>query len=260
MFRRVLVFTDLSGERSGPGDWYGPFLVPGGETRFEVLPRRRSERGRAVELALRHGADLVLVVAKVRRSAWGVASRMPVPAWVLSPPQDHPPPRHGIRRVVAPVDGCEAVERVVRAAGSLPASPDLETILLHRVERVPCFMPPAAPGYLPQMVFFSGDPDSGLAHRVEELQRGDPRLRLILFEGALVPGILERARNLRPDAILVPVERREWWRRLPFGSIARCVVLACELPVLLLPSAGARKRDAGQGAQDLSPPEKFGAP
>ena len=166
-----------------------------------------------------------------------------------------------MKRILVPVDFSPALEGVLALARQIARAFDAEIHLLHvrEIAAVPVF--PAAtigypgigmpevgmPGGLPvDSVGLTADlPETKRRSRLEELQdeltRSGQRAFTHEREGAVVEQILEAAREISADLIVMGSHGHGSVYNLLVGSVTEGVLKAGERPVLLVPSLKAEK-------------------
>jgi nucleotide-binding universal stress UspA family protein len=162
-----------------------------------------------------------------------------VPLLLLRPPREGAAPTFALRRLVAPVDGSPTAEAALPVAEDLARHLGVPLVLLRVVE--------------PIDLAFGADPYGGAyvdqARILEELRKAAEgylatlaarlRGRGIVVEtlapvGAAVDTILGVAREDPASLLVLGTHGRTGWRAVALGSVARRVVLAAEVPVLVV--------------------------
>ncbi len=212
-------------------------VVAAGEPAAEIVRHAEREQIDMIALAT-HGRT------GVRRWLHGsvaeaVLLTAAVPLLLLRPPREGAPPAFALRRLVAPVDGSSTAEAALPVAEDLARRLGVPLVLLRVVE--------------PIDLAFGADPYGGAyvdqARILEELRKAAEgylatlaarlRPRGIVVEtlaavGAAVDTILTAAQQHPASLLVLGTHGRTGWRAVALGSVARRVVLAAEVPVLVV--------------------------
>jgi universal stress protein A len=162
-----------------------------------------------------------------------------------------------IKRILVPIDLADPVSPALDFAIRLAQEHAAEVTLLHVVE---LFYLPApgdmyGPGSNMERVFreFEHSARDRLTRLAARLKR-PAGLRLLVRRGAAHRVIVETAKRLRADLIVMPTHGRTGWAHAILGSVAEKVVRGATCPVLTLPGgrpvrARAHHRSSAEGAR-----------
>ena len=143
-----------------------------------------------------------------------------------------------IGRIVCPVDFSEGSRRALERAAVLARWYEAELVALHAVPLVPALFP-LAPG-VSHATLEPFDVEA-MARELETFTAGlaakTPRLQLMVRSGAAAPVILDLARELEADLLVLGTHGHSGFRRLRLGSVAEKVVREAPCPVLTVPGA-----------------------
>jgi nucleotide-binding universal stress UspA family protein len=192
------------------------------------------------------GATLLVVQRDYGSSLWrsgGVVNHLarqsPVPVLILSRRATPERDKHGLSRILTPVDFSIASAVALKTAVDLSRRHGARVTLVHALTEVP------------RQMVFSGSQAWGVVRRVPaELEGAANRLRrkAAMFgvrdvDTAVATGdadraILEAASRVDPDLIVMGISRRAWLDRVLFGSTLRRVLRRATVPVLVIPVIG----------------------
>jgi nucleotide-binding universal stress UspA family protein len=143
-----------------------------------------------------------------------------------------------IGRIVCPVDFSEFSRRALDRAAVLARWYEAELVALHATPLVPVDFP-LAPGVSPATLApFDVEAMAGeLRAFSAEVAARCPRLRLIVRSGPPAPVILDLARGLGADLLVIGTHGRSGFRKLVLGSVAEKVMDKAPCPVLTVPYA-----------------------
>lgn len=141
----------------------------------------------------------------------------------------------GLTRILVPLDGSVLAEAAITKAIEL-ADPATTTLILLRVAES------HVPGYAPYAMDSEArvEAERYLAH-VEERLKGAPVARVTrsVWFGHAAAGIVEAARLMSVDLIVLSTHGRSGLGRLVLGSVAEAVLRGTHVPVLVVRDATA---------------------
>lgn len=142
-----------------------------------------------------------------------------------------------MRRVLASVDFSELTQPVVKQAGEIAKNADAELWLLHVAPPEPDFaghqlMRKVVEGEVPKKL---GEQHQRLKELERELLERGVRVRTLLVQGEPVACILEEARILDVDCIVLGSHGRGALYRTFVGSVCEGVLRDSPCPLLILP-------------------------
>jgi len=145
--------------------------------------------------------------------------------------------RHAMKltRILVPLDGSALAEAALPDAASL-AGAESELILVRAAEArtIPGGDPVEAQV---KVVRVAEEYLAGVAARLES--RGSPSVKTTVWYGPAASAIVDAARLLRADLIVMSTHGRSGLGRLVLGSVAESVLRGTTTPILLLHSDGA---------------------
>lgn len=147
-----------------------------------------------------------------------------------------------LKNVLVPLDGSEVAERALQYARQI-ADPEGGKITLLTALDVPEYTMMA---YYPTVVAYEGSAENitekmmpqakdYLAHTSETLQREGFHVKSEAIIGEPASVIVERARELGVDAIVMSTHGRSGISRWLFGSVASKVLESAQCPVFIVP-------------------------
>jgi universal stress protein A len=155
-----------------------------------------------------------------------------------------------IKRILAPTDLSEASIPAEKVAADLARTLDAEIVLLFCAEPVG----PTSILTASEVASFLEEQDKAeraeLERRALRLARRGPRVRGSVVGGIAAQAIVETARRLRADLIVIGTHGRTGLSRFMIGSVAERVVRTAPCPVLTVRSRPAQRlrRSIGGGS------------
>lgn len=184
-------------------------------------------------------ADLIAMTTHARRGlshllmgsvAEAVVRSTPRPVLLTRPGLEHP--RRPLERILVAVDGTEKSHVACAAARALAEVSGAEVVLLQVMvplvlgDPVTGFTPIGVPEPLP-------DPAAALEDLARRFREGGLSARAVVAHGAAADRILEAARAISADLIVLSTAGRRGLSRIMLGSVAENVVRRMDRPVLL---------------------------
>ena len=150
------------------------------------------------------------------------------------------------KRILVPVDGSPTAAKGLQAAIKLARENRAKLLLLHVVEEYSAFIAPevgASLGPILDSLRLVGR--RTLARIARSVGKSGVKPQSVLVEnfgGRVADTIVQQARRLRADLIVMGTHGRRGVNRVLLGSDAELVVRYSPVPVLLVPASGRRKR------------------
>ncbi len=152
-----------------------------------------------------------------------------------------------ISRVLIALDYNPTAQKVAEAGYSISKSMKSETILLHVITD-PVFY--STSGYSPIMGFngfmdmspvqldsVDGLKNASLQYLEKSREHlGDKRIETIVKEGDFADSILETAREMHADLIVIGSHSRKWLENIVMGSVTEKVLHHTTIPLLIVPT------------------------
>lgn len=139
----------------------------------------------------------------------------------------------GLQRILVATDFSEGAQRAVRRATRLPLAADATIHILHvlpepgwRSQRIDAFLRRSARKVLAGV--------AAQASRMAKVNLSGVRITSALVQGKPSAGIVQRARGMKADLIVVGRHGQRSFRRLLIGSTAQRVVQRSDAPVLIV--------------------------
>jgi len=157
-----------------------------------------------------------------------------------------------IRKVLVAVDYDPTAQKVAEAAYSMAKAMNAEVTLLHVISD-PIFY--SSPEYSPIMGLTDSMGSLGLLRldSIEELKKvsqhfldkfklhlGDEAIQTIIVEGDYAEVILNTAKKIHADVIVMGSHSRKWLENIVMGSVTREVLNNTTIPLFIIPT---KKRD-----------------
>jgi nucleotide-binding universal stress UspA family protein len=150
------------------------------------------------------------------------------------------------KRILVPVDGSPTAAKGMQAAIRLARENRGKLLLLHVVEEYTAFIAPevgASLGPILDSLRLSGKRTLARIARSAAKSGAKPQSVLVEnFGGRVADTIVQQARRLRADLIVMGTHGRRGVNRVLLGSDAELVVRSSPVPVLLVPASGRRSR------------------
>ena len=150
------------------------------------------------------------------------------------------------KRILVPVDGSPTAAKGLQAAIRLARENRAKLLLLHVVEEYTAFIAPevgASLGPILDSLRLTGK--RTLARIAQSASKSGAKPQSVLVEnfgGRVADTIVQQARRLRADLIVMGTHGRRGVNRVLLGSDAELVVRYSRVPVLLVPASGRRSR------------------
>ncbi len=150
------------------------------------------------------------------------------------------------KRILVPVDGSPTAAKGMKAAIRLARENRGKLLLLHVVEEYSAFISPevgVSLGPILDSLRLVGRRTLARIARSAAKSGAKPQSVLVEnFGGRVADTIVQQARRLRADLIVMGTHGRRGVNRVLLGSDAELVVRYSPVPVLLVPASGRRKR------------------
>ena len=149
------------------------------------------------------------------------------------------------KRILVPVDGSPTAAQGMKAAIKLARENRGKLLLLHVVEEYTAFIAPevgASLGPILDSLRLAGK--RTLARIARSAGKSGVKPQAVLIEnfgGRVADTIVQQARRLRADLIVMGTHGRRGVSRVLLGRDAELVVRSSPVPVLLIPAAGRRR-------------------
>jgi nucleotide-binding universal stress UspA family protein len=152
-----------------------------------------------------------------------------------------------IKKVLIALDYNPTAQKVAETGFSLGKSLGAEIVLLHVIS-YPLFYP--APEYSPIMGF-NGYMDmgqeqkdsieglkesSGLFLEKSKIHLGDENIKILVKSGDFADTILETAKELGSDIIIMGSHSRKWLENIVMGSVTEKVLHHTTIPLIIIPT------------------------
>jgi nucleotide-binding universal stress UspA family protein len=158
-----------------------------------------------------------------------------------------------VKKVLITLDYNPTAQKVAEAGFSLAKSMDAEVILLHVISD-PMFY--ASSGYSPIMGFngyidmASMPLDSADDLKKASLQYlkkskkhlGDENIKTVVVEGDFAEAILQAAKELHVDLIVMGSHSRRWLEQILLGSVTEKVLHHTKIPLFIIPTKGLKSK------------------
>jgi len=142
-----------------------------------------------------------------------------------------------IKKVLIALDYDETSQKVAETGFSLAQTMNAETILLHVISENPAY-------YSSNMYMLEWNMDimSDLKSSTREFldktkkQLGNETIKTVVKEGIIADTILETAKKLNADIIVMGSHSRKWLENIILGSSAETVLKKTTLPLFVVPT------------------------
>ena len=142
-----------------------------------------------------------------------------------------------IQKVLIAMDYDETSQKVAEVGFSMAKAMNAEIILLHVISEQPIYY--STYTYMRELrVDILGDLKKSTQIFLDKTKKylGDESIKTILKEGAIAETILETAKELKVDVIVMGSHSRKWLENIIMGSEAENVLKKTILPLFIVPT------------------------
>jgi nucleotide-binding universal stress UspA family protein len=142
-----------------------------------------------------------------------------------------------IQRVLIAMDYDETSQKVAETGFSLATAMHAETILLHVISEQPVYY--STYTYMRELqVDILGDLKKSTQAFLDKTKKhlGDESIKTVLKEGEISTAILETAKELKADVIIMGSHSRKWLENILLGSEAVAVLKKTTIPLYIVPT------------------------
>ena len=142
-----------------------------------------------------------------------------------------------IKRVLIAMDYDETSQKVAEVGFSIAKAMNAETILLHVISEQPVYY--STYTYMRELsVDIVGDLKKSTQHFLDKAKKhlGDETIQTVLKEGEIAFSILETAKELNVDIIVMGSHSRKWLESIIMGSEAKDVLKNTTIPLFIVPT------------------------
>ena len=142
-----------------------------------------------------------------------------------------------INKVLIAMDYDETSQKVAEAGFSLATAMNAETILMHVISEQPVYY--SAYTYMRELrVDVLGDLKKTTQNFLNKAKKhlGDESINTILKEGEIGDSILNTAREIKADVIVMGSHSRKWLENIILGSEAEKVLKMTTIPLFIVPT------------------------
>jgi nucleotide-binding universal stress UspA family protein len=142
-----------------------------------------------------------------------------------------------IQKVLIAMDYDETSQKVAEVGFSLAKAMNAETILLHVISEQPVYY--STYTYMRELrVDILGDLKKSTQEFLDKSKKylGDDSIKTILKEGEIAETILNTAKELKADVIVMGSHSRKWLENIILGSEAEDVLKKTTIPLFIVPT------------------------
>ena len=142
-----------------------------------------------------------------------------------------------IKKVLIAMDYDQTSQKVAEVGYSLAKAMNAEIVLLHVISELPVYY--SAYTYMRELrVDILGDLLKSTQAFLEKTKKylGDDSIKTVLKKGAIAETILETAKELKVDVIVMGSHSRKWLENIILGSEAADVLKKSTLPLFIVPT------------------------
>ena len=142
-----------------------------------------------------------------------------------------------IQKVLIALDYDETSQKVAEVGFSMAKAMNAETILLHVISEQPVYY--STYTYMRELrVDIIGDLKKSTQEFLDKSKRylGDDSIKTILKEGDIAETILNTAKELKADVIVMGSHSRKWLENIILGSEAEEVLKKTTVPLFIIPT------------------------
>ena len=142
-----------------------------------------------------------------------------------------------IQKVLIAMDYDETSQKVAEVGFSMAKAMNAETILLHVISEQPVYY--STYTYMRELrVDILGDLKKSTQEFLDKSKKylGDDSIKTILKEGEIAETILNTAKELKVDVIVMGSHSRKWLENIILGSEAEDVLKKTTIPLFIIPT------------------------
>ena len=142
-----------------------------------------------------------------------------------------------IQKVLIAMDYDETSQKVAEVGFSMAKAMNAETILLHVISEQPVYY--STYTYMRELrVDILGDLKKSTQEFLDKTKKhlGDDSIKTILKEGEIAETILNTAKELKVDVIVMGSHSRKWLENIILGSEAEDVLKKTTIPLFIIPT------------------------
>ena len=142
-----------------------------------------------------------------------------------------------IKKVLIAIDYDETSQKVAEQGFSMAQAMNAETILLHVISEQPVYYSGYA--YMRELrVDFYDNLEDSTQKFLDKTKHdlGDKTIQTIIKEGDTAELILESAKKLKADIIVIGTHSRKWMENILMGSVAENVLRHTTIPLFIIPT------------------------
>ena len=142
-----------------------------------------------------------------------------------------------IKKVLIAIDYDETSQKVAEQGFSMAQAMNAETILLHVISEQPVYY--STYTYMRELrVDILGDLKISTQKFLDKTKKylGDDSIKTILKEGEIAETILNTAKELKVDVIVMGSHSRKWLENIILGSEAEDVLKKTTIPLFIIPT------------------------
>ena len=142
-----------------------------------------------------------------------------------------------IQKVLIAMDYDETSKKVAEVGFSMAKAMNAETILLHVISEQPVYY--STYTYMRELrVDMMGDLKKSTQAFLDKTKKylGDESIKTLLKEGPIADTILETAKELKVDVIIMGSHSRKWLENIILGSEAEVVLKKKTIPLFIVPT------------------------
>jgi len=142
-----------------------------------------------------------------------------------------------MKKVLIAIDYDQTAQKVANEGYSLARDMNAEVILLHVISN-PVLYYSSYMVLTPVQINSVGDLKAVAQKFLEKMKHdlGDEAIQTIIKEGDTAESILETAKKLKADIIVIGTHSRKWLENILMGSVAENVLRHATLPLFIIPT------------------------
>lgn len=141
-----------------------------------------------------------------------------------------------IKKVLIAIDYDKSAEIVAEAGYTLAKAMNAETILLHVMHERPTYYT-ESPSIYELHIGYIEDLKETTQNFLNEIKRhlGNESIRMVLEEGEIAQTILDTAKGINADIIVIGSHSRKWLENIILGNDAKSVLKKTTIPLFIVP-------------------------
>lgn len=142
-----------------------------------------------------------------------------------------------MKKVLIAIDYDQTSQKVAKAGFSMAKDMNAEVILLHVISN-PVLYYSSYAAMAPILINNTGELKAVSQKFLDKTKHdlGDETIQTIIYEGDTAESIMESAKKMKADIIVIGTHSRKWLENIIMGSVAEKVLKQANLPLFIIPT------------------------